>query len=162
MRAPVPVVFLLLVVCVAGGACGPTVDLATNLEVLDVTTGWFDAGIVNGQNKLVPSVSFALKNKSDQKLVVLQINALFRRLADKDEWGSGFVPVTGSEGLPPGATSPSFTLKSQRGYTSTDSRQDMLHNSHFVDAKVEISAKYGSQQWTRVAEYPIARVLLTK
>ena len=96
------------------------------------------------------------------KELVIVTKVGFRRLADKDEWGSGFVPVTGSEGLPPGATSPSFTLKSQRGYTSTDSRQDMLHNSHFVDAKVEISAKYGSQQWTRVAEYPIARVLLTK
>ena len=38
----------------------------------------------------------------------------------------------------------------------------MLQNSHFVDAKVELFAKYGSEQWKRIGEYPIARRLLTK
>jgi hypothetical protein len=163
MRAPAPVVFLLLVVCAACGACGPTVDLATNREVLDVTTGWFDAGIVNGQNKLVPSVSFALKNKSDQKLVVLQINALFRRMTEKDEWGTGFLTAVGSEGLAPGAVTPRLTIRSPLGYTgSSESREEMLRNSHFVDALVELSAKYGSTQWKRIGEYPIARQLIVK
>ena len=45
-------------------ACGPTVDLTKGLEVEIVTSGWFDVGIVNGQNKLVPSVTFTLKNLS--------------------------------------------------------------------------------------------------
>jgi hypothetical protein len=160
MRAPGRLL-LLVSLLVASASCGPTVDLTKGLQLVDVSTGWFDAGIVNGENKLVPTVSFKIKNISNQKLVALQINALFRRLTDKDEWGSGFVPVAGSEGLPPGATSPPYTLKSQRGYTSTESRQDMLRNSHFVDAKVEISAKYASLQWKRIADYPIARVLLT-
>jgi hypothetical protein len=35
----------------------------------------------------------------------------------------------------------------------------MMQNSHWVDAKVEIFAKYGSQQWKRIAEYPIDRKL---
>jgi hypothetical protein len=38
----------------------------------------------------------------------------------------------------------------------------MLQNSKFVDAKVELSAKYGSTQWTRIGSYPITRQLLTK
>jgi hypothetical protein len=163
MRAPVPIVFLLLVVCAAGTACGPTIDLATNLEVRDVTTGWFDAGIVNGQNKLVPSISFALKNNSDQKLVVVQINALFRRAAEKDEWGTGFLTAAGSEGLAPGAVTPRLTIRSPLGYTgSGESRDEMLRNSHFVDALVELSAKYGSAQWKRIGEYPISRQLITQ
>ena len=60
-------------------ACGPAVDLTKGLQILDVSTGWFDAGIVNGQNKLVPAISFKLKNVSDQKLTVLQVNVLFKR-----------------------------------------------------------------------------------
>ena len=143
--------------------CGPTVDLATGLQVQDVSTGWFDAGIVKGQNKLVPSISFAIKNTSNQKLVSLQINAIFRRMTEKDEWGTGFLTAAGSDGLAPGAVTPRLTIRSPLGYTgSGESREEMLRNSHFVDAVVELSAKYGSAQWKRIGEYPIARLLITK
>ena len=85
-------------------ACAPPVDLAKNLEVIEPTTGWSDAGITeDGQNKLVPFLSFKLKNNSDQKLSVLQVNAMFQPLKEDKEWGSRFQSVTGSEGLAPGA-----------------------------------------------------------
>jgi len=143
--------------------CGPTVDLAKGLEIVDVSSGWFDAGIVNGKAKLIPSISFRLKNISDQKLLVLQVNALFRRVTEKDEWGSGFITAAGSEGLAPGATTQAVTLKSDRGYTGTDqTRQQMMENKYFVDAKVELSAKYGSAQWVRIGDFPITRVLIVK
>jgi hypothetical protein len=153
---------LLLLAWVSAVGCGPTVDLTKGLQVEILNTGWFDAGIVNGQNKLVPSATLTLKNLSDQKLPVLQLNALFRRVAENEEWGSGFLPAVGSEGLAPGATTPPVTIRSQLGYTGIESRQEMLQNSHFVDAKMELFAKYASTQWVRVGTYPIARQLLTK
>jgi hypothetical protein len=158
MRAPVFVAMAAVAILSAG--CGPTVDLTQNLEVLDVATGWFDAGIVNGQNKLVPSVTFKLRNGSDQKLVTLQVNALFRRVSEADEWGSGFLTVAGSDGLAAGATTDAITIKSHLGYTGTEARHEMLQNSLFVDAKVELFAKYGSIQWQRVGDYPIERLLI--
>ena len=84
--------------------CGKPVDLASSLQVEDVSTGWHDAGVLDGKNKLVPSITFKLKNASDQSLPVLQANALFRRATEDTEWGSGFVKVTGSDGLAPGAS----------------------------------------------------------
>jgi len=161
MRAPVRL--LLLLAWAASAGCGPAVDLTKGLQVTIVNTGWFDLGITNGQNKLVPTVSFSLKNVSDQKLTTLQVNALFRRVTENDEWGSGFVTAAGSEGLAPGASTATMTVQSTLGYTGSDqSRQEMLQNSHFVDAKVELFAKYGSTQWTRIGSYPITRQLLTK
>ena len=143
--------------------CGPTVDLAKGLQVQDVSTGWFDAGIVNGKNKLVPSISLKLKNMSDQKLPMLQVNALFRRVTEKDEWGTGFMTAAGSEGLAPGVATETLTINSQLGYTgSNQSRQEMLKNSHFVDAKVELSAKYGSAQWVRIGDFAVTRQLIAK
>ncbi len=139
--------------------CGPTVDLSKALQITEVATGWHDAGIVEGKNKLVPAVRFRLKNTSDQKLTTLQVNALFRRVSEPDEWGSGYLKVTGSEGLAAGASSDALTINSQLGYTGVESRADLLKNSLFVDAKVEIFAKYASTQWTRVGEFPIARQL---
>src|SRR5437762_12878093 len=84
--------------------CGPDVDLAKALQVEVVSTGWFDAGIINGQNKLVPSVSFKLKNVSDQKLSALQVNARFSRGNEPEEWGNGFLPSVGPGGLAAGTT----------------------------------------------------------
>jgi hypothetical protein len=144
-------------------ACGPAVDLTTGLQVTIVNSGWYDLGIVNGQNKLVPAVSFRLRNVSDQTLVSLQVNALFRRVTENDEWGSELVIAAGSDGLSAGGSTVALMAKSPRGYTGSDqSRQEMLQNSHFVDAKVDLFAKYGSTQWTRLGSYPIARQLLTK
>ena len=74
--------FLALAVTLASAGCGgPVIDLAQNLKVLDVATGWKDEGVVDGdKNKLVPTATFKLQNNSDQTLKVLQVNAVFRRL----------------------------------------------------------------------------------
>ena len=142
--------------------CGPDVDLTKALQVEVVSTGWFDAGIVNGQNKLVPSISFKLRNVSDQKLSALQVNARFSRVTEPEEWGNGFLASVGSGGLAPGTMTAVLNIKSQLGYTGSDqSRPEMLQNSQFVDAKVELAAKYGGTQWKRLGEYPIKRQLLT-
>jgi hypothetical protein len=144
----------------AAAACGPTVDLTRALQVQDVSTGWTDGGDSDGQNKLVPLVRFKLKNSSDQKLPVLQVNAVFRPVNDEKEWGTRFQAVTGSEGLSAGATTPELTVKSDHGVTGTDPKPDLLKNSHFIDARVQLYAKYGSISWVRIAEYPVTRQLI--
>ena len=103
-----------------------------------------------------------LKNVSDQQLHVLQINAVFNRVTEESEWSSQFVTVAGSDGLAPGATSQMLTINAPLGYTGTEARQQMLANSQFVDAKVQLFVKYGSVQWTRLGDYPIARNLIAK
>jgi len=144
-------------------ACGgPAVDLTSGLEITDASTGWYDVGPVDGQNKLVPSIAFKLKNVSDQPLVSLQVNAVFRRGDDKDEWGTVWVPVTRSDGLQPGATSQPITVHMKLGYTGTEPRAQMLQNSQFVDAKVDLFAKYAAQQWVRIGQRPIERRLITR
>jgi hypothetical protein len=143
-------------------SCAPKVDLAKGIQVVDVSTGWLDAGVVDGQNKLVPSVTFKFKNVSDQTLDVLQANVVFRRVTEDKEWGSSFVKLTGTEGLAPGATTPTQTVKSQLGYTGTEPRQQMLANSQFVDAKIQLFAKYSNTQWQKVGEYTVPRTIIEK
>ena len=151
---------LLLFSIVCAGACGPSVDLTKGVEVEALSTGWFDAGVVDGKNKVVPAVSFKLKNVSDQPLETLQVNAVFRRASQDEEWGSGFRTVAGPGGLAPGAATDTVTIKADLGYTGTDSREAMLRHSQFVDAKVDLFAKYGSTQWARIGEFPITRQMV--
>lgn len=158
MRFLFSVIALGGVVC--GIACGPDVDLMRGLKVENVSTGWYEAEGTDAQIKLVPAVSFTLKNLSDQKLGTLQVNAVFKRIDQDYEWASGFLTAAGSEGLPPGGATNTLFVASPLGYTGTESRFDMLKNSQFVDAKVEVFAKYAATKWVPVGEYAIARQLI--
>lgn len=150
-----------LLLSTAGACSGPAVDIASAVRVGDVTTGWFDAGLdEQHRNKLVPTVSFRLENVTDRPLRSLQINGVFRRVGEQEEWGSAFVPAAGAEGLAPGVSTDPIVLRSTVGYTSEQPRMEMLTNRSFVDVKVELFIKHRSDQWVKLDEFVIERQLL--
>ena len=57
-------------------------EVEKDLAIIDVRTGWYDVGIVEGLNKIVPSITFKLKNVSSEPISRVQINAVFRQLGD--------------------------------------------------------------------------------
>ena len=144
--------------------CGASVDAVASLEPLDVVTGWYDDGIIEGgKNKLVPSVTMKLRNKGGRPLKSIQINAIFRRVGEQEMWGEYFGwAVPRDPALPPGGVTNILVMRSTLGYTSEQPRMQMLQNSQFVDAKVEIYLKQGSKVLAKLAEYPIQRQLITR
>jgi hypothetical protein len=145
-------------------SCGSSTDAVAALEPLDVVTGWFDDGIIEGgKNKLVPSVSMRLRNKSDESLRSIQINAIFRRVGEQEMWGEYFGwAIPREPELAAGAETKTLVMRSTLGYTGDQPRMQMLQNREFVDAKVEIYLKRGSKVWAKLAEYPIQRQLITR
>jgi hypothetical protein len=137
-------------------------EVEKDLQITDVHTGWYDVGIVDGKNKLVPSIALRLKNISSEPIARVQINAVFRQVGDEASWGAPFVRGIGPEGLAPGATGELLVLRNDRGYTGTESRLQMLQNSQFIDARVNIFGKHGSRTWVKMGEYQIDRQLLTE
>jgi hypothetical protein len=157
-----------IVLCLVGAVSGCTRSasssqgIANLITVRDVKTGWFDAGIEHGMNKLVPTAIVTLKNVSAQNVAQVQLNAVIRRVGEKDEWGGAYTRAIGAEGLAPGASTAPIVLRSQLGYTGVEPRNVMLKNSRFVDAHIQLFAKYGGSSWAKLGEYPIARELLTQ
>jgi hypothetical protein len=161
MNRMFPVLLLALIATTLG--CNRGVDPTAVLEPLDVVTGWFDAGIIEGNmNKLVPSVSLKLRNKSGDAVRSVQINAVFRRIGETEMWGEHYGWAIQREPLAPGAATKELVLRSGLGYTGEQPRMQMLQNREFVDAKVEIFLRQGSRVWAKLAEFPIARQLLTQ
>ena len=143
--------------------CRRNVEVEKVLQVVDVHTGWYDAGIVEGgKNKLVPSTSLRLQNVSKEPISSVQLNAIFRRLGDQAAWGEHYVKAIGQEDLAPGGKTREIVLRSNLGYTGTQSRLQLLQNREFVDAKVEIYGKHGPRTWAKLGEYQIDRQLLTQ
>ena len=167
MRILASAAALALVVCSA--ACSKAVDLKQALQVTDVTSGYFDAGIVDGKNKLVPSVSFRLKKSVDDSLRPLSVNVSFKQLPQagtavapgspaENDWDEVFlqnVPFEGNQ-------SAVLTFKAKNGYTGDppQTRADMLKNKYFQDVRVHVFAKHSASQWVEIATLDLPRQLL--
>ena len=154
---------VLLLVAAATFGCSRGVDPTTVLEPVDITTGWYDAGLVEGNmNKLVPSISLKFRNKGGDPVRSVQVNAIFKRVNEAEMWGEHYGWAIQREPLAPGASTSELVLRSGLGYTADQPRLQMLQNREFVDAKVEIFLKQGSRVWAKLAEFPIERQLLTQ
>ena len=149
-----------LLALVAATGCTGSREVEKDLKLVDVSTGWYDIGLVNGQNKLVPSVTLQLQNISNEDISRVQINAIFRRVGEEQAWGEHFVRAIGADGLAPGKTGPKLVFRSTLGYTGSQSRQQMLQNREFVDAKVDVFGKHGSRTWVKMGEFQVERALV--
>jgi len=153
------------VLAVALAGCGGSdVDPKRDLQVSDLTTGWFDAGIVEGgMNKLVPTIAFRLKNVSSSSIDTVQVNSVFLLVSGAEkELGSASARAVDARGLGAGdATSP-IVLRAHRGYTGAQPRSEMLQHRLFVDATVNLFVKHRAGGWVKLGDYPIRRTLLTQ
>ena len=149
--------------------CSPPVDLKQALQVTDVTSGYFDAGVVDGKNKLVPSVTFRLKKSVEDSLRPLSINVSFKQLPQagtavppgspaETDWDEVFlqnVPFEGQQSAP-------LTFKTKNGYTADppQTRADILKHRLFQDVRVHVFAKHSASQWVEIATFDVPRQLL--
>jgi hypothetical protein len=150
---------LLVSLALVAAACTGEVDLKQALQVTDVTTGWYDAGIVSGKNKLIPTVTFRLKKSVDVSVPALALNLVFKAEGDTDDWDDFFVQrVDFIDGV---QTAP-IVVRPEKGYTGDppQSRQDMLNNSQFRDLNVTIFGKQSASQWTELHRTKVARQLI--
>ena len=152
----------------SAAACGPNVDLQKDIAIVDVTSGYFDAGIIKDaegeKNRLIPSITFHIKNLTrDRTIDSVQINAVYHVANDREkEWGTSWVKGIGTEGLQPGQSTKLLVLRSDRGYTGPQPRMQMLQNSNFVDVVVDVLGKYRANQWVKLGSFQITRQLLTQ
>jgi hypothetical protein len=152
--------FGLLAAALSSGSCSKPVDLKRALEVTVISSGWFDAGIQNGKNKLVPSITYKLKKNGDVNLSSISLNHTVIFVDSQEHSGDVFVqnvPFEGAETAP-------IVVRSQFGYTADppQTRADMLKNSYFRDMEVAMFGKRGSSQWVELQRVKVARQLLTQ
>jgi hypothetical protein len=153
-------VLALLASALSSAACAKPVDLKQATQITDVSTGWFDAGIQDGKNKLIPSVTFRIKKNPGVELSSLSLNVVFKGIGDQDHRDDVFVQKVDFSG---DSTDP-ITVRSQFGYTGEppQTRAEMLKNSQFRDMEAQIFAKQSSSQWVELHAVKIARLLLTQ
>jgi hypothetical protein len=159
---PIALALCLAPLALTAPACGPPVDLKQALQVVDTTGGWFDAGVVEGKNKLVPTVTFRVKKIADVDVRPLSLNVLYRAIDGKesDIDQEVYLQSVAFEG----DTSPPLNVRAPNGYTADapQTRAEMLRHTQFRDMRAIIYAKHSSSNWVELAHYDIPRQLVTK
>ncbi len=162
-------IVLLPLALAAASSCSEAVDFKQTLEVTDVSAGWFDAGIVDGKNKLVPSVSFRIRKPANVRLRSLSLNIHFKKIVDPSKPG-----LDGEEEadevflqtveFAEGTQTAILPVRSPTGVTGDppQTRAEMLQNSHFRDMRARVFAKESSTKWVELLTFDIPRVVLTK
>ena len=147
-------------------ACSASVDIKQAVEVADASSGWFDAGIVDGKNKVVPSVTFKLRKKPEADLSGVALNVAFRYVPEpgsnvEEPWEDFYVQraefKNGNETDP-------LVVRLPNGYTGDppQSRAEMLKNSHFRDVRAHIFARVTSAQWVEIGAIDVQRQLIVR
>ena len=159
-----PWLFLVLGLVLSGAAaCGPQVDLA-QLEVTEITSGYYDWGVVpdgteKGLNKLVPSISFRLKNNNAAPIDHVALTVSFWQNGADGELDSKEVSGIGGDRVPPGAASDVVLVRSGTGYTTADARANIFTNSSFKDFTAKLFAKRGGRI-VPIGEFAIDRQII--
>ena len=139
------------------------VNLADALHVEHASAGWLDGTDSTGRTRVVPSVSFELKNAGTVPLAPVQVNVVFRRASESHDWSDGFRRAAPRrDPLDPGETTATLSVESSAGYTGSDPGARLLDNTRFVDVTVTIYARQGSEDWTSLGSYPVQRALIGK
>jgi len=171
MRIPAALVAFVLPAGLLAAGCSKPVDLKQALQVTDVITGYHDAGVVGGKNKIVPSITFRLKKNTSDSLRPLSLNVVFKKLPapgtavppgspEEADWDDKFVqsvPFDDNQ-------TKTLTFRSEPGFTAEppQTRADILQHRLFQDVRIHIFAKHSASQWVEIASFDVPRQLLAQ
>jgi hypothetical protein len=144
----------------ASTACGPRIDL-TKLVVADTFTGWYDNGVKDGLNQMVPSLTFRLENTGTVPANHVQLSISFWMDGADGEYDGREVVGIGADPVPPGGSTEPILVRAAYGFTLEQPRAELFNHSQFRDVTARILAKRDGKI-VRIGEVRIDRRLIPR
>lgn len=155
------IVAVAAVVLAGSAACGPEVDLAKAVQIVDVQSGYYDMGIINGKTKMVPQAVVRVKNVSDRKLSGFQISSSYWLVGDDGMKDESVVAHLVARDLAPGATTDPIVLRANFGFTLEVPRAEAFQNSYFRDFSMKVLGKIAGRM-AKLGEFTVERKIVAK
>jgi hypothetical protein len=159
----------LLASALGAASCSQSVDFKQALQVTDVSGGWYDFGVVDGKNKLVPSLTFRVRKAADVGLRSVSLNIHFKKVIDpskpgkdgEEEFEEVFLQTVE---FTDGTQSALLTVRPKTGVTGDppQTRAEILQHRLFQDVRARVFAKESSTTWVELLAFDIPRTVLTK
>jgi hypothetical protein len=151
--------FVVALALLLSGACGPPIDLSKAVEVTDVFSGWYDDGVLDGRNHLLPTITFKLHNTGSEPIAGVQLIVAFWEDGADGEFDSQVVRGIGSDALAPGVSTDPIYVRDPKGYTLEGARAAFFEHSMFKDFTVKVFASR-SGKIVPLGEFKVERRIL--
>lgn len=142
-------------------ACSDPVDIQETFAVAEFAGGYFDGGIVDGKNRLLPAATFRIENRTAESVGPFSVNVLFKQVSDDTEFDDVFLQrVEFTEGN----RTREISARADTGITGDppQSRADMLQRADFPDMRAVIYVKQSSSTWVEIARHDLPRQLIAR
>lgn len=133
-----------------------TVNLTQAIEVTDIISGYYDNGIKDGMNHMVPMITFRLKNRTAEPLNSVQLTVAFWAAGKDGELDSRQVVGIGGTPVQPGQSTESITVRSSVGFTLAQPRAELFTHVDFVDWTVKMFARRSGRIYS-IGEFKVDR-----
>ena len=156
----VPTLVALCLLLAVASACGPEPDVRNSLKLIPTISGYYDDGVQpNGDNRLLPSMTFQLKNEGDLPIDYVDLVVAYWQVGDDGEKDSSFIKGIGGTALEPGQTSDPITVRSSVGYTGLMPRAEFFTNVSYKGFIIKVFAKRRGKT-TPLGEFPVEQRVL--
>jgi len=160
MRARPLVLAAALLSMVAGGAaCSSGPDLKEALEVTDILSGYYDDGVTaSGENRLLPSITFRLKNVAQEPVSHVDVTVAFWQEGKDGPLDDKQIRAI-TDAVAPGAATEALTVRSGFGYTLAQPRAELFTHTMFTDFTAKLFARRGGRIYP-MGEFKLDRRIL--
>jgi len=155
--------FVAALLLVVGATACDQVDLKTAFEITELSSGYHDAGVTAvGDNKLVPSISFRLKNLTAEPIrsvdmLIIFVGVEFEQSKELDEV---LITAINSDGIAAEASSEMVVVRSKQGFAlQQQARSELFNHRLFRDVTAKLFLKRGGSI-VPFGEYTIDRRVL--
>jgi len=115
-------------------------ELAQSLELVSTETRWVNKEVTPYRVKIVPSVTFTVRNKGDRAIGNLKFVGIFLFTDSGEQMSDGVTPLM-PKPVNPGETTDKITIKALYGYSASSKAAFMRNKSKWKPIKVRILAQ---------------------
>ena len=133
-------------------------ELKGSIEILDYSSAWVSKFYQPWPErlKLVPQITFRVRNVGSRPLSYVNFNAVFNFKGDPENFGDAFMAAIRGKAVPPGEASPVITLRSNLGVEGKN-LAGIRDNPGWKQAEVRLFASSKGSSPVLLGVYDVSR-----
>ncbi len=132
-------------------------EVENSIKVILVNTDWTYKYRTKNEVRIVPEITFKIKNVGSKPLQHLIANVIFELEGLNQELGNGWKPIITKKPLLPGETSEPITIKSGFGYRASSVKAFYNNYYNWKRAWANIFIKWNGSQYVKFGSFEIRK-----
>jgi len=136
----------------------PTVqEVESSIKVIVINTDWTYKYRTKNEVRIVPEITFKIKNVGKKPLQHLIANVIFELEGLNQELGNGWKPIITKKPLAPGETSEPITIKSGFGYRASSVKAFYRNYYDWKRAWANVFIKWKGSRYVKFGSFEIKK-----